>query len=103
MFLEQIIFNNSKKSLENKFNDIEVSPFLMMDAVNGIMNQMDLIFEDVNEEDVNNYNGVVHINGYTLREWINHINETFYNFELQSSLIYSICNKCLDDIKEKTG
>ena len=75
----------------------------MMDAINGIMNQIDLIFDNVEEEDITNYKGVIHINGYTIREWINHVNETFYNFQLQSSLIYSICNDCLDDIKEISG
>ena len=103
MFLEEIIYNNCKKVLENKFKELELSEFQMMDAISSIMNEIDLIFKNIKKEDINNRQGVIYINGYTLREWINHINETFYKFKLQGSMIYSISNYCLDDIKEISG
>ena len=103
MFLEEIIYKNSKGILTKKFEVLNLTEFQMMDAINGLMNQIDLVFENVDEQDISNRRGVVYINGYTMREWINHINETFYNFELQSSMINSVCNRCIEDIKKVSG
>ena len=106
---EEIIYKKTEEAIRNKygesFDDLDI--FSKMSIIKAIIDQLYMVYEDVEEKDIRTSRKVTYINGYeATREYINNKWTTYNMFggpDIETGLLITITRHILEEIKAITG